>query len=187
MLVETRGATPPRGERIARYRAERRFEFPTTAAIVAAAIARLPTALRQSADERLVRRRGGEYQLFRSIEQMVVLPRIREGFATVDLFVGYSNSVTNRRKSRSGASPGLQANTIFKEEQLPHSYDQISEGNKRPDFLFPSSEAYQGASSLDRLTVLAAKTTCKDRWRQILNEADKFRSSTSSLCRRAFR
>lgn len=27
----------------------------------------------------------------------------------------------------------------------------------------------------DKLVVLASKTTCKDRWRQILNEADRIR------------
>jgi hypothetical protein len=153
--------------------AEWRLEFPTAAEVVAAAVARLPTVVRQPPDERLVKRRDCEYQLFRSIEQKVVLPRIRSGFTTVDLFVDYANSVTNRRKSRSGASLGLQTSRIFTEEQLSHSYDRISEGNKRPDFLFPSAEAYQGATSSDRIAVLAAKTTCKDRWRQILNEADK--------------
>lgn len=150
-----------------------RLNFPSAVKIVAAAVACLPTARRQPPDARLVRRRDCEYQLFRSVEQMVVLPRIREGFATVDLFVAFANSVTNRRKSRSGASLGLQASHIFAEEELEHSYDRVSEGNKRPDFLFPSAEAYQRATSDRGLTVLAAKTTCKDRWRQILNEADK--------------
>jgi hypothetical protein len=150
------------------------LDFPSAAEITAVSVARLPTAMKQPPDDRLVRRRDCEYELFRSIEQMVVLPRIRDGFATVDLFVDFANSVTNRRKSRSGASLGLHASTIFNEEHLPHSYDKISEGSKRPDFLFPSAEAYQNPDvPVDRLTVLAAKTTCKDRWRQILNEADR--------------
>ena len=46
----------------------------------------------------------------------------------------------------------------------------MSEGNKKPDFLFPSVSAYRRGER--PLTMLAAKTTCKDRWRQILNEAD---------------
>lgn len=150
-----------------------RFEFPTAAEIVAAAVGRLPTARTQKPDDRLLRRRECEYELFRSVEQCVILPRIREAFATVDLFVEYANSVTNRRKSRSGASLGLQTSTVFTEEGLSHSYDKVSEGNKRPDFLFPSAQAYQVATSSDGIAMLAAKTTCKDRWRQILNEADK--------------
>ena len=34
----------------------------------------------------------------------------------------------------------------------------------------------------DQLISLAAKTTCKDRWRQILNEADRLRGQAKYLC-----
>ncbi len=33
----------------------------------------------------------------------------------------------------------------------------------------------------DKLIVLAAKTTCKDRWRQIINEADRVRNKNKYL------
>ena len=148
------------------------FGFPTTADVVAMTIARLPSASRELPDKRLLARRECEYELFRSIEAVAVLPRIKEGFSSVDVFVEYANSVTNRRKARSGASLGLQMSVIFGEEQLPFSYDSISEGRKRPDFLFPSAEAYRTGKARN-LRMLAAKTTCKDRWRQILNEADR--------------
>ncbi|MEN8488744.1 type II restriction endonuclease, partial [Escherichia coli] len=50
----------------------------------------------------------------------------------------------------------------------------ITEGNKKPDFLFPSAGAYHDTEfPVENLRMLAVKTTCKDRWRQILNEADK--------------
>lgn len=148
------------------------FGFPTTADVVAMTITRLPSAFGQPPDKRLLARRECEYELFRSIEAVAVLPRIKEGFSSVDVFVEYANSVTNRRKARSGASLGLQMSAIFAEEQLPFSYDSISEGRKRPDFLFPSAKAYQSGSAR-HVRMLAAKTTCKDRWRQILNEADR--------------
>lgn len=32
------------------------------------------------------------------------------------------------------------------------------------------------------MCTLAAKTTCKDRWRQILNEADRLRDKNKYLC-----
>ena len=35
---------------------------------------------------------------------------------------------------------------------------------------------------IDKLCTLAAKTTCKDRWRQILNEADRLRGKNKYLC-----
>lgn len=149
------------------------LKFPTTADVVAMTISRLPSATRKLPDERLLARRECEYELFRSIEQAAVLPRVKEGFGSVDIFVEYANSVTNRRKARSGASLGLQTSVVFAEERLPFSYDSVSEGRKRPDFLFPSAEAYQTAKGDTGIRMLAAKTTCKDRWRQILNEADK--------------
>jgi len=153
--------------------AEWRYDFPRAAEIVAMTALRLPSALQLSPDVRLLRRRECEYEVFRSIEEIVSLPRILEGFATVDIFAAFANRFTNRRRSRAGASLGLQTSMVFREEMLPHSYDAVSERNKRPDFLFPSAQAYHEASNDDGLTVLAAKTTCKDRWRQILNEADK--------------
>jgi hypothetical protein len=149
------------------------LRFPTTADVVAMTVSRLASARRQSPDDRLIARRDCEYELFRSIESAVVLPRIREGFGSVGIFVDYANSVTNRRKARSGASLGLQMCVVFGEEKLSFSYDDISEGRKRPDFLFPSSDAYASARDSSAVRMLAAKTTCKDRWRQILNEADK--------------
>lgn len=149
------------------------LDFPTTADVVAMTIARLPSATQRPIDERLLARRECEFELFRSIEQAAVLPRIKEGFGSVDIFVEYANAVTNRRKSRSGASLGLQASVVFTEEKLPFSYDSISEERKRPDFLFPSAEAYHASLDGTGVRMLAAKTTCKDRWRQILNEADK--------------
>jgi type II restriction enzyme len=59
---------------------------------------------------------------------------------------------------------------------LQHSSQSISEDKKKPDFIFPSEEAYKSWEfDSNKLTFLAAKTTCKDRWRQILNEADRIK------------
>lgn len=43
--------------------------------------------------------------------------------------------------------------------------------------MFPSVAAYEDAAfPAYRLRMLAAKTTCKDRWRQIIIEADRIRT-----------
>jgi len=83
-----------------------------------------------------------------------------------------------RRKSRAGRSLELHLREIFKEESLieheQFSFQPYSEGNKRPDFLFPSQKAYQDTNfPADKLRMLAVKTTCKDCWRQMLNEANR--------------
>jgi hypothetical protein len=50
----------------------------------------------------------------------------------------------------------------------------VTENRSKPDFLFPSAEAYADTTfSASRLTMLGVKSTCKDRWRQILAEADR--------------
>ena len=51
----------------------------------------------------------------------------------------------------------------------------MTEHKHKPDFLFPDLETYQAAPAEGdpRLTMLGAKSTCKDRWRQVLAEAEK--------------
>ena len=152
-------------------------KFPTALEIVDKAIG-LRSDLRLDPDQRLLRRRDCEFEIFRSVEQAVELPRIEAGFLTVDDFVARAQSILQRRKSRSGRSLELHTRQIFLEERLKEganfSHQPESELNKRPDFLFPSEAAYKDSSfPASKLRMLAVKTTCKDRWRQVVNEADR--------------
>ena len=133
---------------------------------------------RSSPDARLLRRRDCEFELFLSVEAAHYAPRIRDGFESIDSFVATAQSLLQRRKSRAGNSLELHAAAIFREEGLKPDVDfshrAQSEPGKVPDFLFPSASAYRRSEfPAERLRMLAAKTTCKDRWRQILNEADR--------------
>jgi hypothetical protein len=128
------------------------------------------------ADHRLIARRRCEEAVFFSVERWHAMPAIRRGFASVEDFIRFAGSLTNRRKSRSGRSLELQTRLILTEERVPHSWTPVTEDGKSPDFIFPSIEAYLDSTfPASRLRMLAAKTTCKDRWRQILNEADRIR------------
>ena len=126
-------------------------------------------------DKKLIERRRIEYDIFLHIEEIHVLDIIREGFSSVDEFIFLANSVSNRRKSRAGKSLELHLEQLFIEYGLTHFDTQANtEGNKKPDFIFPSSAEYHNVNyPVDKLRMLAVKTTCKDRWRQILNEADR--------------
>ena len=156
--------------------ADWRVRFPSGADIIRRAVELRPdTAL--DPDRRLLRRRECEFEIFRSVEQAIELPHITAGFATIDTFVARAQTILQRRKARSGHSLELHARAIFVEERLVEgvhfAHQPESEPGKRPDFLFPSAAAYHDASfPRDRLRMLAVKTTCRDRWRQILNEAD---------------
>lgn len=128
-------------------------------------------------DEQLIDRRQVEYDIFLMVEEIHVLDIIRNGFTTVDEFIAMANSVSNRRKSRAGKSLELHLEQLFIEHGLKEFATQcVTEGKKKPDFIFPSAEAYHSETYPEaNLRMLAVKTTCKDRWRQVLNEADKIR------------
>lgn len=129
-------------------------------------------------DKRLMKRRECEYEIFRSVEEAIELPIIKTGFISIDQFTARAQTILQRRKSRAGRSLELQARQIFVEEKLVQGVDfdhqPVSEGGKTPDFLFPSAAAYHDPSFPEaNLRMLAVKTTLKDRWRQILNEAKR--------------
>ncbi len=128
-------------------------------------------------DMQLLDRRRVEYEIFLLLEEINVLEKIRQGFETVNEFISMANSVSNRRKSRAGKSLELHLEQLFTEHGLSHFATQaVTEGNKKPDFIFPSASAYQDCTFPEhKLRMLAVKTTCKDRWRQILNEADRIK------------
>lgn len=134
-------------------------------------------------DAKLLEWTRTEYNLFRALEHERYGGIIRQGFSSTDEFIRMANQVLNRRKSRAGKSLEHHLSAIFDANNLPYSAQARTEGNKRPDFIFPSESAYHDPDfPASRIVTLAAKTTCKDRWRQILNEADRLKGRTKYLC-----
>lgn len=113
-----------------------------------------------------------EERLFRTLEREIVGQRIQHGFNSVDEFVSFSLSVQNRRKSRVGHALENHLEAVLRHNKVAFQRGARTEGSVRPDFLFPGEAAYRDLRvSSPPLRMLAAKTTCKDRWRQILSEA----------------
>lgn len=134
-------------------------------------------------DQKLLEWISVEYNLFKAFEQLLYGNTIKKGFHSVEEFITIANQVINRRKSRAGKSLEHHLCALFKGNNVNFTSQGITEGKKKPDFIFPSEEAYHEKSfSENKLTILAAKTTCKDRWRQILNEADRVRNKNKFLC-----
>ena len=134
-------------------------------------------------DRKLIAWTDMEYKLFKALENDRYKDWIFKGFTSVDEFVKVANIVLNRRKSRAGKSLEHHLAAIFDGNKLEYSAQAITEGNKKPDFIFPSKEAYHNSEfSVEKLIALAAKTTCKDRWRQVLNEADRLKGKPKYLC-----
>ncbi|MBR1668826.1 MAG: restriction endonuclease [Bacteroidaceae bacterium] len=115
-----------------------------------------------------------ELELFRHLEEKIYKPIYTQPFADCQSLIDFSNKILNRRKSRAGKSLEHHLSAIFKAEQLIFEEQVITENNKKPDFLFPNGECYHNFEfPAEDLTVLGAKTTCKDRWRQVINEANR--------------
>lgn len=127
-----------------------------------------------SPDEQLLKWIDTEYSLFRSFEEKVYAPIYSAPFPNCQELVKFSNIILNRRKSRAGKSLEHHLATIFTAAKLKYEEQAVTEDNKRPDFIFPNGEAYHNLLfPTDQLVFLGAKTTCKDRWRQVLNEANR--------------
>lgn len=148
--------------------------FPTTAIFSAFARGTLMNQINpaEQPDLALEEWMKQEERLFRTLEREIVEERLKSGFDSVESFVGFSLSVQNRRKSRVGHALENHLEAIFKASNVRYQRGGKTEGNAKPDFLFPGTKEYHNPSiSSPPLRMLAAKSTCKDRWRQILAEA----------------
>jgi hypothetical protein len=115
-----------------------------------------------------------EELLFRTLERHIVEKRLDAGFSDVDDFVRYSLSVHNRRKSRVGHALENHLEHLFRQYKIPHSRGPVTENKSRPDFIFPGIKEYRSTEfPAARLRMLGVKSTCKDRWRQVLSEAGR--------------
>lgn len=128
-------------------------------------------------DENLINWLNAEYQLFKVIENYLYSHIIQKPFGSVEELIVLANSILNRRKSRAGKSLEYHLEEVFREFKLRFTSQGITEDKKKPDFIFPSIEAYHNKNfNENRLTFLASKTTCKDRWRQVVSEADRIKT-----------
>lgn len=133
-----------------------------------------PEQIRRTPDQILMKWYEAEWELFRSLEEKVYKPVYTQPFADCQSLIDFSNKILNRRKSRAGKSLEHHLSAIFNAEDLIFEEQAVTENNKKPDFLFPNSECYHNFNfPAEELTVLGAKTTCKDRWRQVTTEADR--------------
>lgn len=151
--------------------------FPTTAEFSAFARDSIADETRGlTPDQKLRAWLDHEESLFRTLERYLVEEQVEKGFDDVDHFIRYSLSVHNRRKSRMGYSFENHLEKLFKESQLQYTRYAVTENRSRPDFIFPGQSAYDDPQfDEDLLVMLGAKSTCKDRWRQVLAEADRIR------------
>lgn len=129
---------------------------------------------RNKPDETLLKWIDNEYMLFRALEERVYKPIYSKPFSSANELIAFANQILNRRKSRAGKSLEHHLARIFKCCEIRFNAQAFTEGKRRPDFIFPSQADYHNPTfPVQKLVFLAAKTTCKDRWRQILAESER--------------
>ena len=122
-----------------------------------------------------------EERLFMTLERHIVGRQLEAGFIVdgkpdVDGFIRFSLAVQNRRKSRAGWAFGNHIETILLAHNVRFAREATTEKRNGPDFLFPGEVEYHDPKwPAGKLLMLAAKTSCKDRWRQVLAEADRIK------------
>jgi hypothetical protein len=157
----------------------RRFgaAFPSTKVFSEFARSTLPeVSVADGPDEAIAKWMEREETLFKTLERHIVGERIKRGFGRngddVDDFLRCSLSVHNRRKSRVGRALENHLEAVFKASSVSYSHAAQTENKSKPDFLFPGINHYRDlAFPVTHLSVLGVKSTCKDRWRQVLAEA----------------
>lgn len=130
--------------------------------------------VRKKPDNQLLKWIETEFELFKAIENDRYGDLIKKPFTSVDDLIKTANMLLNRRKSRAGKSLEHHLSTIFNIWNLSYDSQAMTEVKKKPDFIFPDIETYFSEPvGSKKLVFLGAKTTCKDRWRQIVREADR--------------
>lgn len=154
-------------------------DFPPTVQFSDAARQALLDCIRdfagRTSDERLLAFMDVEYRLFRHVERQLCQGEIQRLFKSVDDFLSTASSILNRRKSRAGKSLEHHVEYLLRESGIPFA-SKPTDVEGEPDILIPSVEAYRNpAYPIERLCMVGVKRTCKDRWRQVLNEAKRLR------------
>lgn len=133
---------------------------------------------RDDPDQAILAWMNREEELFRALEQYLISERLEQGFGgDVNEFISFSLSVQNRRKSRVGLAFENHLEHLFNKCDIRYTRAPITEHKSKPDFIFPSIAEYKDELFLQsRLTMLGVKSSCKDRWRQVLSEAARIKT-----------
>lgn len=181
-ILDELGIDPeePEGEVLDRLIAPFGLKFPPTRIFSDLARKSLPeVSARDEPDLALLAWMDREELMFRRLERRIVAERIANGFvsagdADVDGFLGFSLSVQNRRKARAGQALEHHLEALFTANGIRYARGAETENRNKPDFLFPGSAEYHDPMfDPSGLTMLGAKSTLKDRWRQVLSEAER--------------
>lgn len=118
-------------------------------------------------------------EVFFALEHELVQAELNERFANraiidVQEFFEVAKRRTNARFSRAGTTFEKHLEAVFDGAGLRYSPQsrKLADGSK-PDFLLPGRREYDDDQLVSLVTFLGAKTTARERWRQLLGEASR--------------
>jgi hypothetical protein len=143
-------------------------------------IARAVWGARLSADESIRRGLDAESALYFAIERDVgtrsLSALLSEGPANLDEVLAWALRIQQSRKSRRGQSLQHHFSLLLTREGIPYTPQCVTERGETPDFVIPGEAAYHDPKfPSERLRMVACKSTVRERWGQILKEADRIR------------
>lgn len=126
-------------------------------------------------DEQLIYLVNQEYILYKMAEKKIFEPEITRSFRDIDDFIETAMHILQRRKARAGRSLENHVDFLLEQAGIPHEM-RPSVDKTEPDIIIPSKLAYDDPQFPEtRLFMIALKTTCKDRWRQVTREAPRIK------------
>ena len=129
-------------------------------------------------DTALLKWMAWEEKLFRRFEECAFNKRSAENScgasgSSLEKFIKDAKSILNRRKSRVGSALENHMEEILIASEIRYTRGARTEHGK-PDFLFPGIVEYHDPKfPAQNLLMLGVKMSCKDRWRQVLSEAER--------------
>jgi len=117
-----------------------------------------------------------ETALYYDLEQEIRTPELVEILSggSVDLaaILTFARSVSQTRASRRGYSLEHHLAALLVREEIEFETKCETEAGRHPDFLLPGCAAYHDPTfPSERLRMVACKTTVRERWPQVLDEA----------------
>ena len=160
-------------------RAVRSGRLPSTSemAVAAADIARIRGIGRSDPDDYLMAALEAETDLYYGIESQVqtgpLVELLASGPGLTDV-IDFAMTVQQSRRSRRGQSLQNHFAAVLQAAEIPFSAQCATEHGETPDFVVPGCTQYHDPDfDSRRLRMVACKSTAKERWRQVLNEAER--------------
>jgi hypothetical protein len=112
--------------------------------------------------------------LFRTLERHLITAALASASGDVEAVLDIAQRAFQRRRARAGQALENHMEELLTAHLIPYTRGGRTEGTKKPDFIFPGIHEYSNpAWPSSHLLMLGAKTTCRDRWRQVLTEANR--------------